>query len=47
MSAQAGAHENMAPEAIRTAALMIRITYSVSLSITLERIGGHEKHTPP
>jgi hypothetical protein len=34
----------MAPEAIRTAALMIRIAYSVILRDTLKRIQSHEKH---
>jgi hypothetical protein len=41
MSARAGVHDSTAPEAIRTAALMIRIAYSVYF-------GGHLKaHQKP
>jgi hypothetical protein len=47
MSARAGAHDSMAPEAIRTAALMIRIAYSVYLDATLKRIRRREKRARP
>src|ERR1700733_191676 len=47
MSARAGTHENMVAAAIRTAALVIRIAYSVYLNSTLERIGSREKRANP